>query len=216
MKMESKFMRVLATGTISWMILVACPAAFAESTATSSTRTAEMSARTSKQEEQRARDYFTNLELVSQDGKTVRFFDDVLKDKVVIINFIFTNCEGACPLVTHKLTLVRDAMEGQIGDTVRFVSLSLDPKRDTPAALKEFAKTHHADHDGWVFLTGTPENLEYIIKRLGQYTDDVEAHSTMMLAGNVKAAHWMKILPHEQPPAIAEKLRLLIGDNEST
>jgi cytochrome oxidase Cu insertion factor (SCO1/SenC/PrrC family) len=144
----------------------------------------------------------------------VRFFDDVLKDKVVVINFIFTNCDGACPLMTHKLSLVRDRMEGQIGDTVQFVSLSIDPERDTPAAMKEFAKTHHADHDGWVFLTGKPENLDYIIKRLGQYTADVEAHSTMMLAGNVNAAHWIKIQPYDQPPAITEKLQALIRDND--
>lgn len=167
-------------------------------------------------EEERARDYFTNLELINQDGETVRFFDDVLKDKVVVINFIYSNCEGACPLMTHKLSLVRDRMEGQIGDALRFVSLSIDPARDTPAAMKEFAKSHHADHDGWVFLTGKPENLEYIIKRLGQYTDDIEAHSTMMLAGNVNAAHWIKILPHEQPPAIAEKLQLLIRGDETS
>ncbi len=191
------------------MALAAVPSAFAESAGS-------VSMGSSAEEEERARSYFSNLELINQDGETVRFFDDVLKDKVVVISFIFTNCEGACPLITHKLTLVRDRMEGQIGAPVRFVSLSLDPARDTPAAMKAFAKTHHADHEGWVFLTGKPENLDSIIKRLGQFTDDIEAHSTMMLAGNVSAAHWIKILPHEQPPAIAQKLQLLIDDNESS
>lgn len=167
-------------------------------------------------EEQRARSYFTNLELVNQDGETVRFFDDVMKDKVVVINFIFTNCKGACPLMTHKLTLVRDKLEEYVGGPLQFVSLSLDPQRDTPAAMKEFAKTHNADHDGWVFLTGDADNLDTIIKKLGQYTDDMEAHSTMMLAGNVNNAHWIKILPQEQPPAIAEKLRRLMEDGETT
>jgi protein SCO1/2 len=167
-------------------------------------------------EEARAREYFTNLELINQDGETVRFFDDVLKDKVVVINFIFTNCEGACPLITHKLTLVRDGLEGNIGDPIQFVSLSLDPERDTPAAMKEFAKTHNADHDGWVFLTGKSENLQNIIKRLGQFTDDIEAHSTMMLAGNVNSAHWMKIQPQEMPPQIIQKLNLLMEDNEAS
>jgi protein SCO1/2 len=167
-------------------------------------------------EEARAREYFTNVELINQDGETVRFFDDVLKDKVVVINFIFTNCEGACPLITHKLTLVRDGLEGNIGNPIQFVSLSLDPARDTPAAMKEFAKTHNADHDGWVFLTGKSENLDNIIKRLGQFTDDIEAHSTMMLAGNVNTAHWMKIQPQEMPPQIIEKLNLLMEDNEAS
>jgi len=192
----------MVVGMVCWLALATASAAVAQSAGSAV-------AATLQQEEERARSYFTNLELINQHGETVRFFDDVLKDKVVVINFIFTNCEGACPLITHKLTLVRDRMEGQIGKPVHFVSLSLDPKRDTPAAMKTFAKTHHADHDGWVFLTGKPENLDYIIKRLGQFTDDVEAHTTMMLAGNVSAAHWMKILPHEQAPAIAEKLQLL-------
>ena len=207
--MDGMLGRVMTVCMICCMALAAASSAFAEA---ADAATSAMS----KQEEQRARSYFTNLELINQDGETVRFFDDVLKDKVVVINFIFTNCEGACPLITQKLTLVRDRMEGQIDEPLRFVSLSLDPARDTPAAMKEFARTHHADHDGWVFLTGKPENLESIIKRLGQFTDDIEAHSTMMLAGNVSAAHWMKILPHEQPPAIAEKLRLLILDNETS
>ena len=163
-------------------------------------------------EVERARGYFSNLELINQDGETVRFFDDVLKDKVVVISFIFTNCEGACPLITHKLTQVRDRIEGLIGDPVQFVSLSIDPARDTPAAMKEFAQTHQADHAGWTFLTGDAENLDNIIKRLGQYTTDIEAHSTMLLAGNVNEAHWIKIQPHEQPPQIAEKIRLLAED----
>ena len=163
-------------------------------------------------EVERARGYFSNLELINQDGETVRFFDDVLKDKVVVISFIFTNCEGACPLITHKLTQVRDRIEALIGDPVHFVSLSIDPARDTPAAMKEFAETHQADHAGWTFLTGDAGNLDNIIKRLGQYTTDIEAHSTMLLAGNVNEAHWIKIQPHEQPPQIAEKIRLLAED----
>ena len=188
--------RQLLSAIMASALLLGAPLAFAED------------------EETRAREYFTNLELINQDGETVRFFDDVLKDKVVVINFIFTNCKGACPLITHKLTLVRDGLEGKIGDPIQFVTLSLDPTRDTPAAMKEFAKTHHADHEGWTFLTGKSENLDSIIKRLGQFTDDLEAHSTMMLVGNVKSAHWMKIQPQEMPPQIVEKLKLLMEDNE--
>ena len=163
----------------------------------------------------RAREYFTNLELVNQDGQSVRFFDDVLKDKVVLISFIFTNCEGACPLITHKMTQVRDRMEAYVGQPLHFVSLSIDPERDTPAALKEFAQTHDAYQDAWTFLTGKPEVIKEITSRLGQYTENVEAHSTLMLAGNVNEAHWMKIPPQDQAPAIVEKLRTLLDDSET-
>ena len=163
--------------------------------------------------EEKARDYFSNVELIGQDGQRLKFYDDVLKDKVVVINFIYTNCPGACPLMTRNLTLIRDMLGGAVGEDIHFVSISLDPLRDTPAAMKAFAKTHDADHDGWLFLTGQPDNVNSVTKRLGTYTDDVEAHTTMMLAANVRTAHWTKIPPNVPPNGVAERLRLLVEDD---
>ncbi|MDH3475791.1 MAG: SCO family protein, partial [Rhodospirillales bacterium] len=124
----------------------------------------------------------------------------------------YTDCKDTCPLMTQKLTLVRDQLEGQLGNPIQFVSISIDPARDTPAALKKFARRHHADHDGWIFLTGEIENVERIVKKLGQYTPEVQSHTTLMLAGNVKYAHWMKIAPNAPSMAIAAKLRELARD----
>ena len=163
--------------------------------------------------ESKAREYFTNLEVIDQDGNRLRFYDDVLKGKVVAINFIFTNCQGACPLMTQNLSMVRDMLGVELGEDIHFVSISIDPVRDTPAAMKEFAETHRADQDGWRFVTGDPENLGYIVKKLGQYTDDVEAHSTLLIAANVRTAHWTKIPPNVPPNGVAERLRLLIEED---
>lgn len=163
--------------------------------------------------EEKARDYFTNLEVIDQDGQKLRFYDDVLKGKVVAINFIFTNCQGACPLMTRHLTLVRDLLGPDVGNEIHFVSVSIDPVRDTPAAMKEFAEAHHADQDYWRFITGEPENLEAIVKKLGQYTDDVEAHSTLLLAANVRTAHWIKIPPNVPPNGAVERLRMLVEED---
>jgi len=165
--------------------------------------------------EARARDYFTNLEVISQDGDRMRFYDDVLRGKVVVLNFIFTNCQGACPMMTRNLTLVRDMLGDAVGNDIHFVSISLDPVRDTPAAMKAFAQTHDADQQGWLFLTGQPQNLEHIVSALGQYTDDLEAHSTLLLAANVRTAHWTKIPPTVPPNGVAERLRLLIEEDAS-
>ena len=161
----------------------------------------------------RAREYFTNLEVISQDGQRLRFYDDVLKGKVVAVSFIFTNCQGACPLMTRNLTLVRDMLGGQVGNSIHFVTISLDPVRDTPAAMKAFADKHDADQEGWLFLTGQPENLKHIVSRLGSYTEDLEAHSTVLLAANVRNAHWTKIPPTVPPDGVAQRLRLLIEEN---
>lgn len=163
--------------------------------------------------EAKARNYFTNLEVIDQNGQRLNFYDDVLKDKVVAINFIFTNCQGACPLMTKNLTFVRDMMGGEVGKSVHFVSISIDPTRDTPAAMKEFAQTHDADHAGWTWITGDPEKLAAIVKKLGSYTDDPEAHTTQMLAANVRTAHWTKIAPNVPPQGVVERLRMLIEED---
>jgi len=157
------------------------------------------------------RAYFTDLELVTQDGQTVRFFTDVLEDQVVLISFIFTNCGNACPLQTRALAQVARILGDEFGKSVRFVAISIDPEHDTPAAMKEFAGKHGADRAGWLFLTGDPANVNQVVKRLGQYSPDVEAHSTLLLAANVKEKHWVKLQPNLAPQGIAERLRELMG-----
>ena len=162
--------------------------------------------------EESARNYFTDLEVVTQDGRRVRFFSDVLKGHVVVISFVHTQCKNACPMVTRKLTLVRDLLEGQLGQPLQFVSISLNPVQDTPEALKAFATRHEANHDGWVFLTGPVDHVNQIIRRLGQYSEDLEDHSTIILAGNVDRAYWAKIPPNAMPDAIAAKVSELMAE----
>ena len=167
-------------------------------------------AATPGQSEAASRQYFTDLELLTQNGDQVRFYSDVLKDRVVLINFIFTHCQDACPMMTQKLKSSRALLDEQIRNRVHFISISIDPERDTPAAMKEFASRYDlADDSNWVFLTGAPENVNTIVKKLGQYTSEVENHSTLVLAGNVNDHYWMKIPPMDPPGIIAERLRLL-------
>ena len=164
-------------------------------------------------EEARARAYFTDRPLLTHEGKAVRFYTDVLKDRVVLINFIYTNCKDACPLMTQMLNKVRDSLGERFDNPVRFVSISTDPARDTPQALKKFATQQKADDPGWFFLTGEKQHVDFIIKRLGQYSPNVEAHSTLMLAGNVRTRHWIKIRPMTPPAAIVAKLEALAAES---
>lgn len=156
---------------------------------------------------QDAAKYFTDLELQTQDGRKVKFFSDVLQGRTVLINVIYTNCKDACPLITQQLLGVRQALPADMfGKQVHFVSISSDPVRDTPAALKLFAKKQGADVEGWTFLTGRKENIDHILKKLGQYSETVEGHSTLFIAGNVPAKRWSKIRPNAPAPAIAMRL----------
>ena len=163
--------------------------------------------------EEKARKFFTDLEVVDQNGKKLRFYSDVLKGRVVLINFIFTNCPDACPMVTHKLMQVRNMLVPAIKDDVWFISVSVDPERDTPEAMKEFAEKQGVDQSRWIFLTGSKENLTYIVKQLGQYTQEVEAHSTLMLAGNDRTRHWTRVMPMVPPDGVAQQLRALAEEN---
>ena len=162
--------------------------------------------------EDKARKYFTDLEVIDQNGKKLRFYSDVLKDRVVLISFIFTNCEYACPMQAQKLKQTRAMMVPAIKDEVWYVSLSVDPDRDTPEAMKKFAKRQGVDESRWIFLTGDKQNLETIIRKLGQYTPDVEAHTTLMLAGNDRTRHWTRVMPMLTPPDIAQKMRELVEE----
>jgi cytochrome oxidase Cu insertion factor (SCO1/SenC/PrrC family) len=162
--------------------------------------------------EEKARKFFTDLEVIDQNGKKLRFYSDVIKDRVVLISFIFTNCEFACPMQAQKLKQARAAMVPAITDDVWYVSLSVDPDRDTPEAMKKFAERQGVDESRWIFLTGDKQNLETIIRKLGQYTPDVEAHTTLMLAGNDRTRHWTRVMPMLTPPDIAQKMRELVEE----
>lgn len=202
MKSQFRFLLVLA-------MALGLPAGSAAPANTSAVAVAT-SAATQSSNEAAAREYFTDLELVNQGGETVRFYTDVLKDRVVLINFVFTHCQDACPLITRNLRTARGMLDESISSKIYFISISIDPERDTPASLQEFATKFNVAIDNWVFLTGEKDNVNHIVRKLGQFTPDVEEHSTLLLAGNVKERHWVKIPPTVPPIGIAEKLRLLV------
>jgi cytochrome oxidase Cu insertion factor (SCO1/SenC/PrrC family) len=156
-----------------------------------------------------ARSYFTDLELLTQEGRKVRFYSDVLEGRTVLINVIYTHCTDACPLITQQLNDVRKSIPDLFGKRVFFVTLSSDPVRDTPQAMKQFAQKQSADVAGWTYLTGRKEHIDQILKRLGQFSEEVEAHSTLLIAGNVAAKRWSKIRPDAPAAAIAERLTAL-------
>lgn len=156
-----------------------------------------------------AQAWFTDTMLKDQDGRELRFYSDVLKDKVVMLNVIFTHCNDACPLITRKLREVREAMGPELASQVTFVSVSSDPLNDTPAALKAFARKQGVDGPNWLFLTGDKANVDLVLGRLGQFLPSPEQHSTQLIAGDVAGKRWSKIRPDAPPAAIAQRMQLL-------
>src|SRR3954470_1198901 len=93
-------------------------------------------------------DYFPNVPLITQDGKVVRFYDDLLKGKSVVINLIYTHCSGSCPLETARLSQVQHLLGDRVGKDIFFYSISIDPANDTPKALKAYAAKFNVQ-PGW-------------------------------------------------------------------
>lgn len=153
--------------------------------------------------------YFTDADLMTQDGQKIKFYSDMLKDKTVVLNVMYTSCTEACPLITKQLSQVRDELGSVFGTKVFFVSITSDPARDTPQALKTFAKKQNADAAGWTFLTGRKSDVDLILKRLGALSENVEEHATVLYIMDVDAKRMRKMLPNLPPKAIAEAARII-------
>lgn len=159
--------------------------------------------------------YFPNVTLTTQDGKTVRFYDDLLKDKVVAIELVYTNCKYTCPLESARLAQLQKLLGDKMGKSVFFYSLSIDPKRDTPEVLKAYAEKFHAG-PGWLFLTGKEKDIELISKKVGLYSDpdpsNPDGHTAVLMIGNVAAGLWERSSALSDPRFIARRIDDLVDD----
>lgn len=155
------------------------------------------------------RDYFPNTELISQRGETVRFFDDLLEGKVVVINFIYTSCPDVCPLETAQLTRVQNILGDRVGKDVFFYSISIDPENDTPEVLADYRERFKAR---WDFFTGDKAEIVNLRRKLGLYVEGADDgpnknnHNVSMIIGNQATGRWMTRSPFENPYVLADQI----------
>ena len=135
--------------------------------------------------------YFSDVELIDQNGNKLRFYSDVLKGKTVVINALFTTCTNVCPPISRNFERIQEALGERLGKDVSLVSITVDPVNDTPARLKEYAKKFHAG-SGWLFLTGKKENVDWALYKLGQYVQEKNEHKTVVIIGNEATGLWKK------------------------
>jgi protein SCO1/2 len=112
-----------------------------------------------------ARDPAPDFELVDQSGAKLALAD--LRGKLVLLDFIFTSCPGPCPMLTSSHVTLQRLLPPELRARTRFVSISLDPVRDTPMALRAYAQERGADLTGWSFLTGDPEVIAQVLEAYG-------------------------------------------------
>jgi protein SCO1/2 len=158
-----------------------------------------------------AQHYFGEIPLVNQDGKTMRLYSDVLKGRTVVINAMFTSCTGACPLMSNNMAKIQEWAGDRLGKDVYLVSISVDPTNDTPAKMKEYAARFKA-RPGWYLLTGSKENVNAALAKLGQAVETREAHTNLFLVGNDKTGLWKKAFGLAKPEDLIPVVESVLND----
>jgi protein SCO1 len=153
--------------------------------------------------------YFPNVLLRTQDNKEVRFYDDLIKGKIVLISMFYVDCEGLCPLTTQNLKRVHEELGQRVGKDVFIYSITLKPEHDGPRELKEYAAMHGIKQ-GWTLLTGAPADIEKLRRRLG-FTDldpeidkDKSQHTGIVRYGNEALDRWGACPALSNPKEIAK------------
>jgi protein SCO1 len=161
--------------------------------------------------ESAAHHYFTDVELVDQDGRPRRLYSDLLAGRTVVVDSFFSSCTGSCPAVAATLAKLQTALGDRLGRDVVLLSLSVDPQTDTPARLKEYASRLGA-RPGWYFLTGSRENVELALRKLGQYSERKEDHTNLLIVGNERTGLWKKVFGLAKPEEILAIVQGVLDD----
>lgn len=142
------------------------------------------------------KNYFPNAVFTTQEGRMVRFYDDLVRDKIILVNMLLISCrDGICPLMTHNLKMVQKALGERIGKDVFMYSITLNPEFDTHHMLNAYAKSFDVK-PGWFFLTGTVQETDVIRRKLGFASSDPIIdkdpiqHTGMVRIGNAKLDRW--------------------------
>lgn len=156
--------------------------------------------------------YFPNIELVTSDNRKVKFYDDLLKDKIVVLNMMYADCQGVCPTITQNLRSVQKILREQVKHEIFIYSFTIKPEQDTPKKLREYARMHHITDKNWLFLTGKPDEMDFLRHKLGfadpdrEIDKDKSRHSGMLRYGNEPLSLWGMCQGSAEPQWIAQEI----------
>ncbi len=135
--------------------------------------------------------YFPNITVLTHAGRSVPFYDDLIKGRLVVISFIYTSCRDLCPLITARMAQVQERLGAVVGKDIFFLSISIDPDNDTPEKLKEHAEAFRVG-PGWEFITGKRADMELIRRKLGERSRYLGEHGAEIILGNDREGVWAR------------------------
>jgi protein SCO1/2 len=161
---------------------------------------------------------FPNVTLTTHENKKVKFYDDLIKNKIVIFNFMYAQCEGVCPGIMMNLVQVKKLLGPRVGKDIFMYSITLKPEQDGPKQLKEYAQMHNTG-PGWTMLTGSPADIEKLRRAQG-FTNpdpvldaDKSQHTGMIRFGNEPMQWWAGCPGLARPKFIVKEIGLVLGNN---
>jgi protein SCO1/2 len=128
---------------------------------------------------------------------------DVIGDRIVVMDFVYTTCTTVCPVLSALFSQVQNRLGDDLGEDVVLVSLTVDPVRDTPQRLKAYAAKHRAGPE-WRWLTGPKTTVEDVLIGVGAYSVNFEDHPSMVLVGDVHTGQWHRLFGFPSPDRILE------------
>lgn len=152
-----------------------------------------------------------NVTLATHEGKRVRFYDDLVKDRLIVVNMMYASCSNLCPPNTANLLRVQERLRANMGRDVHMYSLTLQPELDRPRDLRAYMDKYGIG-PGWTFLTGEPAHVELLRLRLGFFTldpaadADLKQHTGMLRIGHDRRDRWSMIPAIASPDQIVKSI----------
>lgn len=146
-----------------------------------------------------------DVEVVTQDGQRVRFYSDLVEDRVVAMNFVFTTCTTICPPMGAIFGQLEKKLGDRAGRDIHLISISVDPTTDTPERLAQWAEKFGRT-PGWTLVTGDKTTVDSLLKSLQVFAPDFEEHAPIVLLGNDARGEWTRAYGLAPPARMAEIL----------
>ena len=157
-------------------------------------------------------DRFPNVFLRTHDDVAVRFYDDLVKDRVVVVNFMYSACSERCPMVNANLRRLHEALGTRMGQDIFMLSISLTPEIDQPKILRDYAARFGGSLPGWLYLTGERRDIDKLRRSMGVFERDpvLDAdsaiHAGLLTFGNDRSGQWRGIPALLEPRDLAEAI----------
>ena len=163
-------------------------------------------------------DRFPNVSLLTQHEESVQFYDDLVRDRVVIVNFMYATCENICLPIAQNLGQVHKRLGERMGRDIMILSLTIDSDADDPAALRDYIARNGGEKEGWVYLTGDYDDIDRVRRALGVYDldpvidADKSEHSGLITFGNDRTDQWAALPALMNSEEIAETVLRITHD----